>query len=46
MLSTSDGVSPLDWLTMLVPVGGIAFMLGWVLLGLAALLVRREQEKP
>ena len=46
MLSTSDGVSPVDGLTMLVPVGGIAFMLGWVLLGLAALLVRREQEKP
>jgi uncharacterized membrane protein YgdD (TMEM256/DUF423 family) len=45
-MMASDGVSPLDGLTMLVPVGGIAFMAGWVLLGLAALLGGRASEKP
>jgi uncharacterized membrane protein YgdD (TMEM256/DUF423 family) len=39
-MTAQDGVSPLDGLTMLVPVGGIAFMAGWLLLGAAALLVR------
>jgi uncharacterized membrane protein YgdD (TMEM256/DUF423 family) len=32
----------LDGLTPLVPVGGIAFMLGWILLGVAALTARRS----
>ncbi len=45
-MTASDGVSPLDGLTMLVPVGGIAFMAGWGLLGLAALLGGRVSEKP
>jgi uncharacterized membrane protein YgdD (TMEM256/DUF423 family) len=31
---------------MLVPVGGIAFMSGWVLLGLAALLSGGERSCP
>ncbi len=42
MMTTSEGVSPLDPLTMLVPVGGIAFMAGWLLLGIAALMQRRD----
>lgn len=46
MMTASEGVSPFDALTMLVPVGGIAFMAGWVVLGLAALLGGREVEKP
>jgi uncharacterized membrane protein YgdD (TMEM256/DUF423 family) len=29
-------------LTMLVPVGGVAFMAGWILLAIAALVKRRE----
>ncbi|MDP3735984.1 MAG: DUF423 domain-containing protein [Hyphomonadaceae bacterium] len=45
-MTSSDGVSPLDGLTMLVPIGGIAFMAGWGLLGLAALLGGRVGEKP
>ena len=31
----------LDAIGVLVPVGGIAFMLGWVVLGVAALIARR-----
>jgi uncharacterized membrane protein YgdD (TMEM256/DUF423 family) len=42
LLTTSNGVSPFDAAVMLVPVGGVAFMLGWVLLGIAAL--RRSAE--
>jgi uncharacterized membrane protein YgdD (TMEM256/DUF423 family) len=38
MLSASGGVSPFDTLTILVPVGGLGFMAGWLLLGLSALL--------
>jgi len=41
MLSASEGVSPFDALTVLVPVGGLAFMSGWLLLGLSALLSRK-----
>jgi uncharacterized membrane protein YgdD (TMEM256/DUF423 family) len=44
-LTASGGVSPLDGLTMLVPAGGVAFMLGWILLGLAALLGGRAGER-
>jgi uncharacterized membrane protein YgdD (TMEM256/DUF423 family) len=44
MLSASEGVSPFDALTMLVPVGGLAFMSGWVLLGLSALLSRKAGQ--
>lgn len=40
-LTASGGVSPLDGLTMLVPVGGIAFMAGWLLLGASALLAKK-----
>lgn len=40
MMSASNGASPFDALTMLVPVGGLAFMAGWLLLGLSALLSR------
>jgi uncharacterized membrane protein YgdD (TMEM256/DUF423 family) len=32
------GPSPIDGLSMLIPAGGIAFMAGWVLLGVAAAL--------
>jgi uncharacterized membrane protein YgdD (TMEM256/DUF423 family) len=42
MLSASEGISAFDTLTMLVPVGGLAFMSGWVLLGLSALLSRKS----
>lgn len=46
-MTAADGVSPLDGLTMLVPIGGIAFMAGWILLGLAALLGGRAgKENP
>jgi len=34
------GPSPFDGLSPLIPAGGIAFMAGWVLLGVAALLRR------
>ena len=40
-MTATDGASPLDGLTMLVPVGGIAFMTGWLLLGASALLARK-----
>lgn len=36
--------TPLDSLTMLVPIGGAAFILGWLLLGLSAALAPREQR--
>ena len=42
LLTTSGGASPFDALTMLVPVGGIAFMLGWGLLAIAALMPAKE----
>jgi len=42
MMTASEGVSPFDVLSVLVPVGGIAFMTGWVLLGLAALMQRPD----
>jgi uncharacterized membrane protein YgdD (TMEM256/DUF423 family) len=41
MMTAADGTSPFDGLTMLVPVGGLAFMLGWVLLGASALFARK-----
>jgi uncharacterized membrane protein YgdD (TMEM256/DUF423 family) len=43
-LSASEGVSPFAALTMLVPVGGLAFMSGWLLLGLSALLSRNAGQ--
>jgi uncharacterized membrane protein YgdD (TMEM256/DUF423 family) len=46
LLSQADGPSPFDALGMLVPVGGIAFMVGWGLLGLAALLAGRPESRP
>lgn len=46
MLSQADGGSPFDALTVLVPVGGVALMAGWVLLGLAALLSGRSKDLP
>ncbi len=48
-MTAAGGASPLDGLTMLVPVGGLAFMLGWLLLALAALLWRptvRFDDRP
>jgi uncharacterized membrane protein YgdD (TMEM256/DUF423 family) len=30
--------TPLDGLTMLIPIGGVAFIAGWLLMGLAALM--------
>jgi uncharacterized membrane protein YgdD (TMEM256/DUF423 family) len=42
MMTSGETGSPLDVLTMLVPVGGIAFMLGWVMLGAVALTKPRE----
>jgi uncharacterized membrane protein YgdD (TMEM256/DUF423 family) len=36
--------TPLDQLSFLVPLGGVAFITGWLLLGLAALLTRRSDE--
>jgi uncharacterized membrane protein YgdD (TMEM256/DUF423 family) len=34
--------SPVDALSPLIPVGGVAFMLGWILLGTSALLKRPD----
>ena len=42
LLTVSASASPFDALTMLVPVGGIAFMLGWGLLAIAALMPAKE----
>jgi uncharacterized membrane protein YgdD (TMEM256/DUF423 family) len=42
MVAGAGGSSP-DALTMLVPVGGVAFMAGWLLLGLAALMQQRRE---
>jgi uncharacterized membrane protein YgdD (TMEM256/DUF423 family) len=42
LLTAAGGASPFDALTMLVPVGGIAFMLGWGLLAIAALMPAKE----
>lgn len=42
MMTSSGGASPFDAVSMLVPVGGLAFMAGWLLLALAALIQRRE----
>ena len=42
LLTASGGASPFDALTMLVPVGGIAFMLGWGLLAIAALMPPKQ----
>ena len=36
--------TPLDSLGMLVPVGGVAFITGWLMLGLSALMPRRQDE--
>jgi len=33
--------TPLDSLSFLVPVGGVAFISGWLLLGLSAIIARR-----
>lgn len=48
-MTAQDGVSPLDSLTTLVPVGGIAFMAGWLLLaasGFAARPASTPDDKP
>lgn len=34
--------TPLDQLSFLVPVGGVAFIMGWLMLGLSALMSRRR----
>ncbi len=36
--------TPLDQVSFLVPAGGVAFILGWLMLGLSALLARRADE--
>jgi uncharacterized membrane protein YgdD (TMEM256/DUF423 family) len=36
----TGGPSPIDALSPLIPAGGIAFMAGWILLGVAAVLKR------
>lgn len=41
MALTGGEASPLDAFSLLVPVGGAAFMAGWLLLGIAALAQRR-----
>ena len=46
LLTQTDRASPFDALGMLVPVGGVAFMAGWGLLGLAALLSGRAEIRP
>lgn len=38
------GPTPLDALSFLVPVGGIAFIAGWLLMGLSAALVRPRAD--
>lgn len=42
MLTASGGASPFDALATLVPVGGIAFMLGWGLLAVSALAPAKD----
>lgn len=34
--------TPLDQLGFLVPAGGVAFIMGWLMLGLSALMARRQ----
>jgi len=36
--------TPLDQLGFLVPVGGVAFIAGWLMLGLSALMARRDES--
>jgi len=36
--------TPLDSLGMLVPAGGVAFIMGWLMLGLSALMPRPRDE--
>lgn len=37
--------TPLDGLSFLVPVGGVFFILGWLLVGLSAAMARRPDEQ-
>ena len=36
--------TPLDSLTFLIPVGGVAFIVGWLLLGLSAAMAPRQSR--
>jgi uncharacterized membrane protein YgdD (TMEM256/DUF423 family) len=37
--------TPLDGLTMLVPFGGAAFIIGWLMIGLAAAMAQRPEDE-
>lgn len=36
--------TPLDDLTFLVPAGGVAFIVGWLLLGLSAIIAQKQRH--
>ncbi|MEZ5937824.1 MAG: DUF423 domain-containing protein [Hyphomonadaceae bacterium] len=42
--SSGSAGTPIDFLAPLVPVGGLAFMLGWALLAVSAVLARRPER--
>jgi uncharacterized membrane protein YgdD (TMEM256/DUF423 family) len=43
-LNDGSTLTPFDALSPLVPVGGLAFMAGWIALGVAALIGKRERD--
>ena len=42
LTADASGASPFDALVMTVPAGGLAFLAGWALLGLSALMRKQE----
>ena len=42
LAGVAAGPTPLDNLAFLVPVGGVAFIAGWLLMGLSATMARRR----
>ena len=42
LAGVAAGPTPLDHLGFLVPVGGVAFIAGWLLMGLSATMARRR----
>ncbi len=44
LTADASGASPFDSVVMAVPLGGLAFMAGWVLLGVSVLTQKRETE--
>lgn len=42
LAGVSAGPTPLDTLGFLVPIGGVAFIAGWLMMGLSAAMARRR----